>query len=55
MSELHVVLGASGALGCAVVHHLVEAEGLPVRAVARDANKAAEMLPEGLRSRPVML
>ena len=47
MSELHVVLGASGALGCAVVHHLVEAEGLPVRAVARDANKAAEMLPEG--------
>ena len=48
MSELHVVLGASGALGSAIVHHLVEAEGLPVRAVARDVNKAAEMLPEGV-------
>jgi nucleoside-diphosphate-sugar epimerase len=48
VSELHVVLGASGALGSAIVHHLVEAEGLPVRAVARDANKAAEILPEGI-------
>ena len=48
MAELHTVFGASGALGCAVVHHL-EAEGLPIRAVARDATKAAEMLPEGVQ------
>ncbi len=47
MAELHTVFGASGALGSAVVHHL-EAEGLPIRAVARDATKAAEMLPEGV-------
>ncbi len=48
MAELHAVFGASGALGAAVVHHLTEAEGLPVRAIARDPTKAAEMLPDGV-------
>lgn len=47
MAELHTVFGASGALGSAIVHHL-EAEGLPIRAVARDPAKAAEMLPDGI-------
>ncbi|MCX7938587.1 MAG: NAD-dependent epimerase/dehydratase family protein [Thermoflexales bacterium] len=47
MSELHVVLGASGALGAAVVNHLM-AEGLPLRAVARDAEYAASVLPDGI-------
>lgn len=47
MSELHTVFGASGALGSAVVHHL-EAEGLPIRAVARNTERASEMLPEGI-------
>ncbi|MFN3704797.1 MAG: NAD-dependent epimerase/dehydratase family protein [Thermoflexales bacterium] len=45
MSELHVVLGASGALGSAIVHHL-QAEGYPVRAVARNAQRAADALPD---------
>lgn len=47
MAELHTVFGASGALGSAIVHHL-EAEGLPVRAVARDPAKAADVLPDGV-------
>ncbi len=47
MSELHVVLGASGALGSAIVHHL-NAEGYPVRAIARDAQRAADVLPDGV-------
>jgi nucleoside-diphosphate-sugar epimerase len=47
MSELHIVFGASGALGSAVVHHL-DAEGLPIRAVARNTERAADMLPEGI-------
>lgn len=47
MSELHTVFGASGALGSAVVFHL-QAEGLPIRAVARSAERAADVLPEGI-------
>ncbi|MCS7055101.1 MAG: NAD-dependent epimerase/dehydratase family protein [Thermoflexales bacterium] len=47
MAELHTVFGASGALGSAIVHHLA-AEGLPIRAVARDPAKAAEVLPDGV-------
>jgi nucleoside-diphosphate-sugar epimerase len=47
MNELHTVFGASGALGSAVVHHL-EAEGLPIRAVARNVERAAELLPDGV-------
>ena len=47
MSELHTVFGASGALGSAVVHHL-QAEGLPTRAIARNAERAADMLPDGI-------
>jgi nucleoside-diphosphate-sugar epimerase len=47
MSELHTVFGASGALGSAVVHHL-HAEGLPIRAVARNVERAADMLPDGV-------
>ncbi|PJF48058.1 MAG: NAD-dependent epimerase/dehydratase family protein, partial [Chloroflexi bacterium] len=48
MAELHAVFGASGALGSAVVHHLMEAEGLPVRAIARDPAQAADTLPDGV-------
>ncbi|MCS6774756.1 MAG: NAD-dependent epimerase/dehydratase family protein [Thermoflexales bacterium] len=47
MSELHVVLGASGALGSAIVNHLV-AEEIPVRAVARDKAHAENVLPDGV-------
>lgn len=47
MDELHTVFGASGALGSAIVHHL-HAEELPIRAVARNVEKAAEILPEGV-------
>ena len=47
MSELHTVFGASGALGSAIVHHL-HAEGLPIRAVSRDVERAADVLPDGV-------
>lgn len=47
MNELHIVFGASGALGSAIVHHLL-AEGLPVRAASRDVERAAGVLPEGI-------
>lgn len=47
MSELHTVFGASGALGSAIVHHL-HAEGLPIRAVSRDVERAADVLPDGI-------
>jgi nucleoside-diphosphate-sugar epimerase len=47
MSELHTVFGASGALGSAVVYHL-EAEGIPVRAVARSAERSIDVLPDGI-------
>jgi nucleoside-diphosphate-sugar epimerase len=42
-----VVVGATGALGAAVVRHLVAA-GAPVRAVARDAGRAQALLPAGV-------
>jgi len=45
--ELHVVVGATGALGAAVVRHLAAA-GAPVRAVARDAERAQALLPPGV-------
>ncbi len=45
MSELHVVIGATGALGSGIVHHL-QAEGLPVRALARNLELAQSMLPD---------
>jgi nucleoside-diphosphate-sugar epimerase len=47
MSELHTVFGASGALGSAVIHHL-EAEGIPIRAVARNTERASDILPDGI-------
>lgn len=47
MDDLHIVFGATGALGSAIVHHL-HAEALPVRAVARNAERAADMLPDGI-------
>lgn len=47
--ELHVVVGATGALGAAVVRHLAVA-GAPVRAVARDAERAAALLPAGVET-----
>lgn len=45
--ELHVVVGATGALGAAVVRHL-QAAGTPVRAVVRDRERASELLPAGV-------
>lgn len=47
MSELHTVFGASGALGSAIIHHL-HAEGLSIRAVSRDVERAASILPDGI-------
>jgi nucleoside-diphosphate-sugar epimerase len=47
MSKPYTVLGATGALGSAVVNHLV-AEGLPVRALARNIELAESMLPEDI-------
>ena len=47
MSDLHTVFGASGALGSAIVHHL-HAEGLPIRAVARNVEHATDVLPDGI-------
>ncbi len=45
MSELHIVLGGTGALGSALVHQLC-AEGRPVRALVRNRELAESMLPE---------
>ncbi len=44
MNETHVVFGANGALGAAIVRRLTAA-GKPVRAVVRDAELAAVLLP----------
>lgn len=44
MTETHVVFGAAGGLGSAIVRRLV-AEGEPVRAVVRDVEEAREVLP----------
>lgn len=44
MSETHVVFGATGALGSAIVRRLAS-EGKTVRAVVRDLNLAKELLP----------
>jgi len=44
MNETHVVFGATGALGAAVVRQLA-AEGKLVRAVVRDAGWAQQLLP----------
>lgn len=44
MTETHVVLGATGALGIAIVQLLAE-EGKTVRAVVRDMNLAREIIP----------
>jgi nucleoside-diphosphate-sugar epimerase len=43
--ETHVVFGATGALGQALTLRLI-AEGMPVRAVARNTERANELLPE---------
>lgn len=45
MKELHVVFGATGALGSAIVHHLAQ-RNKPVLAVVRDEDKAQRVLPE---------
>ena len=45
MSELHVVFGATGALGSAIVHNLTAA-GKPMLAVVRGEEKAQRVLPE---------
>jgi nucleoside-diphosphate-sugar epimerase len=47
MSELHVVAGATGALGSAIVQQLC-AEDLPVRALVRNTQLASSMLPDEL-------
>jgi nucleoside-diphosphate-sugar epimerase len=52
MSSLHVVIGATGTLGSALVQHL-HAEGAEVRALARNRELAESMLPEGVDIRPV--
>jgi nucleoside-diphosphate-sugar epimerase len=43
--QIHVVVGATGALGQALVLRLI-AEEIPVRAVVRDAERAREKLPD---------
>jgi nucleoside-diphosphate-sugar epimerase len=47
MSDLHVVLGGTGALGSAIVNQLC-AEGLPVRALVRNRELAESMLPDAV-------
>jgi nucleoside-diphosphate-sugar epimerase len=47
MSELHVVLGATGALGSAIVNQLC-ADELPVRTLVRNPALAASMLPDNV-------
>ena len=46
MKEAHVVFGANGALGSAIVRALV-ADGVPVRSVVDDEDEAREVLPPG--------
>ena len=45
MNQTHVVFGAVGALGVAIVSRLTT-EGKPVRAVVRDADRARQVLPQ---------
>lgn len=52
MTQLHVVIGATGALGAAIVQHL-RADELPVRALARNVELAESMLPEETEIVPV--
>jgi nucleoside-diphosphate-sugar epimerase len=52
MAKLHVVVGATGALGSAIVQHL-HAEGANVRALARNRELAESMLPDGIDIEPV--
>ena len=44
MDQVHVVIGAGGALGSAVVQRLTD-EGLTVRSVVRDVERARRVLP----------
>src|SRR5918996_6168871 len=44
MGETHVVFGAAGALGSAIVRRLATAR-LPVRAVVQDVERALRVLP----------
>lgn len=48
MTRTHVVLGAAGGLGSAIVCRLT-AEGQAVRAVVRSAERARQVLPEDVR------
>ncbi len=48
MKRTHVVFGAAGGLGSAIVRRL-QADGRSVRAVVRSAERAPEVLPEGVR------
>lgn len=48
MKPTHVVFGAAGGLGSAIVRQLV-ADGQNVRAVVRSAERAHQVLPEGAR------
>ncbi len=45
MKELHIVFGATGALGSAIVHELTQ-RNKPTLAVVRDEDKAQRILPE---------
>jgi nucleoside-diphosphate-sugar epimerase len=47
MNQTHIVFGATGALGQALTLRLL-AEEVPVRAVARNADRARELLPESV-------
>jgi nucleoside-diphosphate-sugar epimerase len=47
MSELHVVAGATGALGSAIIQQLC-AEELPARALVRNTALASSMLPDSV-------
>ncbi len=48
MKQTHVVFGAAGGLGSAIVRRL-QAGGLSVRAVVRGAERAPRVLPEDVR------
>ncbi len=47
MGELHVVFGAHGPLGAAIVRRLIR-DGVPVRAVVRDVAVASQTMPPGV-------